>query len=143
MKNDGHYRACGETQADPGPDRTQSCPVPRLYEESDYRSDDENRFESLTKDDEERLEKGGPSAARRLREIHHLRQVERDRVASSFCGSEVSPAHESLEVREVAFHRGDKPRPARTRGRFQRFERYVSIDCTIAGCFSIAGACKL
>ena len=63
----------------PSPDRAQPLAIARLDQKRDDRSDDEDRLEPFTKNDQERLEECAPSAACRPGQLDDSRQIERNR----------------------------------------------------------------
>src|ERR1700730_80249 len=104
----------------------------RLDQKCDYRADHENRLEAFAQNYEERLKERFPvSGGRLLGKIDDRGKPVRDCIARALRARDVVSPDGSLEVGEVALHRGDEAGLLRARRSLERLERDVCIEGTI------------
>src|SRR2546423_5746692 len=104
-----------------------------LEQQGDDGADDEDRFETFTQNDEERLKKRFPITGWTLGEVDDGRQLVGDRIARELGASDVVAFYCSLEVGEVPLHGGDESRFPGARRSLEWLERDVGVEGAIAG----------
>src|SRR3954463_15916256 len=103
-----------------------------LQQEGHDRADDEDGLESFAEDDEKTLPERLGARTGRLRQRDHPRHVRFERIARALGAVNVTRLDISFEFGVECFYRGEDARIARARGRFDRLEREVGIERTIA-----------